>query len=370
MHPEPTAEQVELKAAVRDFLAREVTPERLLAWESDPVGVSPEVRRAVAALGWIGIAAPVAAGGSGAPLVDVACLLEECARGLLPRPLIGAIRGVVALADVAPSCGALASVASGERTVALALDEADGHGPGEVATRVRSDGGRSTVDGEKAFVVDGDGSDLHLVAAREGDGLSLVLVDRRGPGVRTSAVRSFGGDKQAHVAYSGAPVVERLAPPGEGAAALARLRRRQVALGLAEMVGGMAAVLDMTVAYVKEREQFGQKIAVFQAVRHQVADMGTRATAARHLAWEAISRMSAGSEQGHELASAVAYVGQAFKQICWAGHHLHGGAGFVVEHRLRFHSERAQSLCIRYTPEAPALAEIAAALLDGAAASA
>ena len=93
MHPEPTAEQAELKAAVRDFLAREVTPERLLAWEGDPVGVSPEVRRAVAALGWIGIGAPVAAGGSGAPLVDVACLLEECARGLLPRPLIGAIRG-------------------------------------------------------------------------------------------------------------------------------------------------------------------------------------------------------------------------------------------------------------------------------------
>jgi alkylation response protein AidB-like acyl-CoA dehydrogenase len=140
--------------------------------------------------------------------------------------------------------------------------------------------------------------------------------------------------------------------------------REQVALGLAEMVGGMDAVLEMTVAYVKEREQFGQKIALFQAVRHQIADMGTRCVAARHLAWQAITRMATDNEQGRELETAAAYVGQAFKQICWTGHHLHGGAGFVVEHRLRFHSERAQSLCIRYAPERPALASIAAALLD------
>src|SRR5262249_37179807 len=147
-------------------------------------------------------------------------------------------------------------------------------------------------------------------------------------------------------------------------AALALMQRRQTALALAEMVGGMEAVLDLTVAYVKEREQFGQKIALFQAVRHQVADMATAFVAARHLAWQAITRVSTGSETGTELASAAAYVGQTFKHLCWTGHHLHGGAGFVVEHRMRFYSERAQSLCIRYTPEGPALAEIARALLD------
>lgn len=370
MRPEPTAEQAELKVAVREFLSREITQERLLAWENDPVGAPAEMRRALAELGWLGLGVPVDAGGSGAPLVDVACLVEECARGLLPRPLTSAIRGAVALGDVAPGARALAVVGQGERSVALALDEAAASRPERYATTVSADGGGAVVRGVKSFVPDADASDLHLVAAREGSGVSLVLVDRHGRGVTTEPVRSFGGDRQAHVTYAAAPVVERLSKPGEGAAALALLQRRQTALALAEMVGGMAAVLDMTVAYVKEREQFGQKIAIFQAVRHQVADMGTRATAARHLAWQAITRISSGSEQGHELATAVAYVGQAFKQICWAGHHLHGGAGFVVEHRLRFHSERAQSLCIRYTPEAPALAEIASALLDADAARA
>ena len=61
----------------------------------------------------------------------------------------------------------------------------------------------------------------------------------------------------------------------------------------------MEAVLDMTVAYVKEREQFGQKIAVFQAVQHQVADMATAYTAARHLAWQAITRAGGGHRAGH-----------------------------------------------------------------------
>jgi hypothetical protein len=148
------------------------------------------------------------------------------------------------------------------------------------------------------------------------------------------------------------------------AVALRTLRREATALALAEMVGGMQAALDTTVAYVKEREQFGQKLAVFQAVQHQVADMATAYTAARHLAWQAITRLASGTEEGTELATAAAFCAPAFKRLTFAAHHLHGGAGYVVEHPLHYHSERAQTLCIRYAPEAPALASIAAALLE------
>ncbi len=361
----PTPEQQELKNAVRQLATRECTPERLLAWEADAAGVDEATRRTVVSLGWLGVGAPERAGGSGGTLVDVAFLLEECGRGLVPRPLIGAIRAVTALADLAPEEPLLADLVSGRRTLALALDEEHARSPGAYTTEVVAAGDGARLSGAKAYVQDAEQADLHLVAAREGGGVSLVVVERGAPGVRTSPVRSFGGDRQAHVAYDRVPVVARLCAPGAGEAPLARMWRRQVALALAEMVGGMDAVLEMTVAYVKEREQFGQKIALFQAVRHQIADMGTAFTASRHLAWQAITRVAAGTEEGTELASACAYVGQAFKRLCWTAHHLHGGAGFVVEHRLRFHSERAQSLCIRYAPEAPALAEVAAALLDG-----
>jgi len=364
MRPAPSPEQEELQRAARDLLVREVTPDRLLRWESDERGYDPALRKTIADLGWIGLGVAPDAGGSGASLVDVACLLEECARGLLPRPLIGAIRSAHAVGLIDPGASVLPSLVRGEKSLALALDEAQVRDPARLRTRAKEVTGRTVVEGAKAFVPDAAGADAHLVAARDGGDLALLVVDTGGPGVVLDPVRTFGNDRQAHVRYAGALVSARLSLPGRGTAALESIRRQQVALALAEMVGGMAAVLDMTVAYVKEREQFGQKIAVFQAVRHQLADMGTSFTAARHLAWQAICRVARGNEQGTELATATAYVGQGFKRLCWAGHHLHGGAGFVVEHALRFHSERAQSLCIRYAPEAPALAEIAAALLD------
>jgi alkylation response protein AidB-like acyl-CoA dehydrogenase len=362
MRPEPTPEQEDLKAAARALLAREITVDRLLRWEADELGYDAGLRRTVAELGWLGLGVAAEAGGSGASLIEVACLLEECARGLLPRPLIGAIRTAHALAVVAPGAAVLPALVRGEKTLALAVDESRERDPRRFATRVFAADGRAVVEGAKAFVPDAGSADLHLVVARRDRALVLALVERALPGVALEPVRGFGNDRQAHVSYSRAPAIMEIHEDGE--TALRSIQRQQTALALAEMIGGMAAVLEMTVAYVKEREQFGQRIAVFQAVRHQVADMGTRLTAARHLAWQAICRVSRRNEQGTELATAAAYVGQAFKQICWAGHHLHGGAGFVLEHPLRFHSERAQSLCIRYTPEAPALAEIAAAILD------
>ena len=92
--------------------------------------------------------------------------------------------------------------------------------------------------------------------------------------------------------------------------------------------------------------------------------MAMALTAARHLAWQAITRVAAGTEEGMELMHAAAFVPQAFKRVTLAAHHLHGGAGYVVEHPLHLHSERAQALCIRYAPEAAALATIASDLLD------
>ena len=360
----PTPEQQELKNAVRDLATRECTPERLLAWESEPAGIDDGTWRAIAELGWLGVGAPESAGGTGGGLVDLACLVEECARGLVPRPVTGAIRAIAVLAALDPAQPVLADLVAGKKRLALAFDEETARTPDGWTTKVSGDGANAKVDGAKAYVPDALDADLHLVALRDGAGTSLVLVENRAPGAVARAVKTFGGDRQAHVEYEAAPIVAWVGARGKADAALASLWRRQVALALAEMVGGMDAVLELAVAYVKERQQFGQKIALFQAVRHQIADMGTQFTAARHLAWQAITRVASGTEQGHELASACAYVGQAFKRLCWTSHHLHGGAGFVVEHRMRFHSERAQSLCIRYAPEAPALAEIAASLLD------
>jgi len=358
MHLAPTDEQQEVKDAVRRFCEQQVTPERLASWEREPDGIDEATWRAIVSLGWFGLAVPGSAGGSGSGLIEIACVFEECGRGLIPRGVLNAIRSVAALALVDGANPHLRLLAAGERTLALALDEQHHRNPGAYQTSVNG----SRVFGEKWYVADATRAAHHLVAARWDDDVALVLVD--GDATRTTPVRTFDGERQAVVVYDATPVLERLSPPGKGRALLQQVQRQQVALGLAEMVGGMDAALAMTVAYVKEREQFGQKLAVFQAVQHQIADMATQLTAAKHLAWQAITRLAAGTEEGTELSIAAAFVGQAFKRVTLSAHHLHGGAGYVIEHPLHYHAERAQSLCIRYAPEAPALAEVAASLLD------
>ena len=362
MRLSPTTEQQELKDAVRRFCREQITPERLARWQAEPSGIGASCWRAVAELGWLGLGLPAAAGGSGLGLVEVACLVEECARGLVPLCVSESVCAGLVLAALDSANTHLPQIVSGAQTVALAFDEQNRRDAAVCRTELTEGAGGLRVRGEKWYVSGGVQADLHIVAARQGQEVALVLVS--GEAALASALRTFDGDRQAIVRYDDAPVLQRLSRPGQGAAMLVGVRRLLRALGLAEMIGCMDAALEMTVAYVKEREQFGQKIAVFQAVQHQVADMAMSLTAARHLAWQAITRLAAGSAEGWELDVAAAFVGQACKRVTLAAHHLHGGAGYVVEHPRHYHAERAQSLCIRHAPEASALAAIAADLLD------
>lgn len=356
----PTPEQQALQDAVARFCAEQITPERLAGWAREPRGIDADAWAAIAALGWFGLAVPERHGGSGLGFVELALVLQECARGLVPRGVIDAVRAGHALARLAPEADELAALARGEATLALAFDEQHARAAEHFTTAIEG-GPTARVRGEKWYVANGAAATWHLVAGRDGGRLAFALV--RGAEATARRLRTFDGAEQAVVRYEDV-AGRRLGPRTEAAAAFAALRREATALALAEMVGGMAAALDMTVAYVKEREQFGQKIAVFQAVQHQIADMATAYTAARHLAWQAITRLAAGSEQGGELEQAAAFVAPAFKRLTWSAHHLHGGAGYVVEHPLHWHSERAQALAIRFAPEASALADIAARLLD------
>ncbi len=353
----PTSAQQAIKDAVRRFCDEQITSQRLRAWETAERGVDAECWSAAASLGWFGIGLPVAAGGSGLGLTEVACLLEECARGLIPLCVSNAIGSAFALARVSPQHSSLAALASGERIVTLALEEENIRTP--LLQRTCFDGDH--VSGRKHYVADARFADWHMVAARDGEDISLALIARECG--QSQAVLALDGARQAHVTYSRAPA-ERLTAPGSGLAQLQRMRREQSALALAQMLGSMDAALTMTVAYVKEREQFGQKIAVFQAVQHQVADMAMAYAAARHLAWQAITRLAADHLDAIDLPAACAFVGQAAKRITLTAHHLHGGAGYVVEHPLHYHSERVQALCIRHCSQAQALADVAASLLD------
>jgi alkylation response protein AidB-like acyl-CoA dehydrogenase len=152
-----------LQEAVERFCREQVTPERLRAWEREPRGIDAGGWRAIADLGWFGLGLPEAHGGSGFGLVEVACLLQECARGLIPRSVIKAIRGGWALAQLDPHAAELADVARGACVVALAYDEQSASDPSAFATTAQSRTAAVEVTGEKWYVPNGLSADLHIV---------------------------------------------------------------------------------------------------------------------------------------------------------------------------------------------------------------
>ena len=110
----------------------------------------------------------------------------------------------------------------------------------------------------------------------------------------------------------------------------------------ADLIGGGDAVLDMTVRYVSEREQFGAKLGTFQAVQQMIAVMAIELEGARHVTRQALWRLAAGQPAGREVAIAKAWTGRAYREITLMAHQLHGGAGYVVEHPLHRHALRAK----------------------------
>lgn len=365
MELSPTPEQQELQSSARRFLEKEITRERLLAWDKTAEGYDPAYWRAIGELGWLGFSLPEAQGGGGASLLDMALLLEECGRALAPLATRSAIVGARALAALGgkPAERELPALASGERQATLAVYEPD------IARdfslfRTRVQNGR--LSGEKWYVRQGVTANLLIVAARDGEMPALYLVPADARGVSRRELKGFSDDRQSVFTFDRVAVdpQARLASGDAAARALRRIQNEAAALALAEMVGGASAVFDMTVAYMKEREQFGQPLAKFQGVQFRCADLATSLAGTRHVAFQAIWRLSTGADASRELAIARAWCGGAYKQMTLEAHQLHGGAGYVIEHPLHRYTARAQSESILLGGEDEALEEVAAKLLN------
>jgi alkylation response protein AidB-like acyl-CoA dehydrogenase len=350
----PTDAQQAVQQEARRFLEAEITRERRLAWDGTAEGFDPEFWRAVAGLGWFGWGLPEAYGGHGVSLLELGLLVEECGRAAAPLGLFATMLGGLALAALGTpgqKRAWLPAIARGERLVTLALSEAEAAlEPTAFATTLRRRGRTLRLAGEKRYVLQGVSADAFLVAARDGRGVSALLVPADAAGVAVRPSKSFGKDRQSTVRFRDVTLPVTAVAGRRGAAwpPLRRLRERLAALLCADMIGGADAVLEMTTRYVCEREQFGVKIGTFQAVQQMVAVMAIDLEGARHVTRQALWRLAEGVPAERELAIAKAWTGRAYRDITLAAHQLHGGAGYVVEHELHRYSARAKEAELRF----------------------
>ncbi|WSQ14069.1 acyl-CoA/acyl-ACP dehydrogenase [Streptomyces sp. NBC_01231] len=294
----------------------------------------------------VGLAAlglPESVGGIGG-LAEIAVVCEELGRTLAPVPLLSS---TVLAGQVLAGCGTaakpLAELANG-RVHALAVVAPDGVWRSEaVPVGVTWRGGDAVLDGTAPFVLDGADAEALVVAATGPDGVDLFLADPREPGVTVRRVPTLDLSRgQAVVTFSGARA-RALTAGGEGTEVVTRaLDTASVALA-AEQLGGAQAALDLTVAHVRDRTQFGRAIGSFQAVKHTCADMLLQVESARSAVVRAVR--AAGSPQALAEAAAVAqsWCGEAFTSVAAECVQLHGGMGFTWEHDAHLYFRRAQS---------------------------
>ncbi|MFE7167067.1 acyl-CoA dehydrogenase family protein [Streptomyces sp. NPDC057616] len=358
-----TAEQEEIRRALRELLHRRCGPEALRAALDTPAGHDPELWTALAdGLGLPGLALPEAYGGVGCSVTELALAAEETGRALAPSPFLAtavlAAPLVLALGTDAQRAALLPRLASGALTATLAVPGAalatalalSGDNGGEWAGGGRAGGvqARRAGEGWRLYgqaeqVLDGHSAGLLLVAAHTGgfarSRTLLFLVPGDADGVvRTRRTALDATRSQARVQLrdveaellgeDGADVLGALARAGDSAAAVLAC----------EAVGAADRALERTVEYVRQREQFGRAIGSFQAVKHRLADVYVGVQAARSAAYYA-AWATAHDERVGGLALAQAL--EALRTAAAEGIQLHGGIGFTWEHEAHLSFKRA-----------------------------
>jgi len=348
-----TGDQQLLKNSAHAFLDEHCKSALVRSLMDDPRGESETMWKEMAQLGWLGLALPESVGGAGLGMVETAILLEEMGRAACPTPYWPTVLAALAIEHAGSAeqkSRWLPSIANGGARGSVAFLERElDWDPASIATRADTKGAGATLRGLKQFVPWATVADVLVVPARSADGLAFYLVDPGARGVTVASLTAIDlGTRWATVHLDGAAAVP-LGRPAEASALHDALFRRAAVGAAAEMLGAARRCLDMAVGYAKVREQFGQPIGAFQAIRHKCAEMLVEVENAHAATYYAAWALDAGAEDAGLAASvAKAYVGDASRKVCGESIQVHGGIGFTWEYDLHLYFKRAKALETMY----------------------
>jgi len=351
----PTEEQELLRATARAFLEEKAPMTLARSLLEDAKGSSPALWKQMAELGWVGLTIPESYGGAGLSIVDQVLVLEEMGRALAPvpyLPTLAAVTCLLELGDEEQKRDWLPRIADGSTVATLAITEERGSDePGDLSLAAQPTHGGFSLEGRKLFVPDAHCADLFVVVARVGgsgeQGLALFLVPADAPGLRIEPQPAMDPLRRLAELRFDEVTLPRGARMGGEVETWPGLRRtldRVLVMISAEMLGGAQKCLDDSVAYAKERIQFGKPIGVNQAIKHKCADMLSAVESLRSLthyaAWAA--------QEGHEsapqsAAMAKACAGESYRHCAKESIQIHGGVGYTWEYDCHLYLKRAMS---------------------------
>jgi len=316
------------------LLAEQSTHERQRELEgTDDTRFDRALWEQLATTGLLGTAVPEGLGGAGLGFQEVAAICEKLGRHTAAVPYLETVvLGVLPLVEFgspAQQEAWLPRVVAGEVVLTAALQE-DQAEPERPVTSARRDGDGWVLAGSKIPEPSAELADRVLVsAAVEGGDVGVFLVDPAADGASLVALDTTTGQPASLLQLDGVRVaaVDVLGGVEAGRAILEWMLLRATAAQCAVGVGVCEAALEMTTEYIQERKQFGQPIAMFQAVGHRAADAFIDVQAIRLTTLQACWRLSAGLPAVREVALAKYWVAEAGARVVAAAQHLHGGMG-------------------------------------------
>jgi alkylation response protein AidB-like acyl-CoA dehydrogenase len=343
-----TEEQRAFQATARQFARGAMMP-HVRDWDEKEI-FPVEALRAAAALGFAAIYVRDELGGSGLTRLDATLIFEELAQGCTSTAAYLSIHNMVAwmidrFGGDEQRRRFLPKLCTMEHFGSYCLTEPGaGSDAASLTTKARRDGEHYVLDGAKAFISGGGRSDLYLVMARTGDngprGISCIAVENGTPGLSFGAQEKKLGWKTqptAMVLFENCrvPVANRIGAEGEGfRIAMAGLDGGRLNIGACSL-GGAQFCLDRTIAYMKERRQFGTRLADFQALQFRLADYATELDAARLLLHRAAHALSEGDPGATQLAAkAKRLATDTGFEVVNGCLQLHGGYGYLRDHPI------------------------------------
>jgi alkylation response protein AidB-like acyl-CoA dehydrogenase len=340
---ELSEEQRAFQATARQFAREEFAP-RAKEWDEKYVFPIESMRKA-ASLGFGGMYIREDVGGSNLARLDAAIIFEELAQGCTSTAAYLSIHNMATwmidgFAGDAQRKRFLPKLCSMEHCASYCLTEPDaGSDAGSLKASAKRDGDHYVLNGSKAFISGAGNSHIYVCMVRTGGagptGISCIVVEKGTPGLsfgKQEVKLGWHSQPTAMVMFENCrvPVENRIGPEGIGfKVAMAGLDGGRINIGACSL-GGAQFCLDRTIEYMRERKQFGKRLADFQALRFQIADYATELEAARLLLWKAAMKVGAKTPDARRFAAMAKRratdVGFDIVNGCLQ---IHGGYGFL-----------------------------------------
>lgn len=348
-----TVEQLDLQQAIRDFCSREsaTREQREAILDPDEEDQSTTLYKQLAELGWLGVSIPEEYGGSGGTYVEQTIVFEELWRGLAPVKAFGPTSTVAGcykrFGSEQQKHEALSAIANGEIMSISISEPGAGSDVAAIACAAKPVSGGYLLNGQKTWCSYAHRATRILLVARTSReekphaGLTIFEVPADAEGVETRRISTLGGREVNDIFFTDCfvPTESIVGAIGRGFPQIMAGLDGERLLGAAVGLGLGQRALDDTIAYIKDRKQFGKAIGSFQVLRHRIADLATELECARLLTYEVAERLEQGPDPVTTRMTSMAKVktSEVAKRIALEGLQMMGGYGYATEYDMESH---------------------------------